>query len=81
MPTPDYDSAYADGYADGFRQGKQARQVINEQGISWASLRGVLERLRSKNRNPNNEWYHGWNAAIQCLINDIDARKVSADPE
>ena len=43
-------------------------------GISWTALLAVLERLKSKTRNPDAEWYHGWNAAIQCLINDINAR-------
>lgn len=46
-------------------------------GISWSALLAVLERLRSKNRNPDNQWYHGWNAAIQCLINDVNARRSS----
>lgn len=52
-------------------------------GITWSALLGVLERLRSKNRNPENQWYHGWNAAIQCLINDINSRSAapSARPE
>lgn len=75
LPTLEQDTAYADGYKDGFRQGKQSRQGIAEEGISWSALLAVLERQKSKNRNPNNEWYHGWNAAIQCLINDIAARK------
>lgn len=49
-------------------------------GISWAALLTVLERLRSKNRNPDNQWYHGWNAAIQCLVNDINARAATTPP-
>lgn len=53
-------------------------QPAQQDGISWSALLASLERLRSKNRNPANEWYHGWNAAIQCLINDINARSVSA---
>lgn len=47
-------------------------------GISWTALLACLERLRSKTRNPEAEWYHGWNAAIQCLINDINARSRPA---
>lgn len=47
-------------------------------GISWSALLAVLERLKSKTRNPDAEWYHGWNAAIQCLINDINARSAAA---
>lgn len=50
------------------------KQATTVNGISWSALLDVLERLRSKNRNPANEWYHGWNAAIQCLINDINSR-------
>lgn len=49
-------------------------------GISWTALLSVLERLRSKNRNPDSEWYHGWNAAIQCLINDVNARAATSPP-
>lgn len=49
-------------------------------GISWTALLSVLERLKSKNRNPENQWYHGWNAAIQCLINDINSRSRSTTP-
>lgn len=45
--------------------------------ITFTALLGVLERLRSKCRNPENQWYHGWNGAIQCLINDINARSVT----
>lgn len=51
-------------------------QAPEQQGdsIALAALRSVLERLRSKNANPNNDWYVGWNAALDCLIHDIDAR-------
>lgn len=54
-----------------------ATTTTGEGGISWTALLAVLERLRSKNRNPDNEWYHGWNAALQCLINDINARSAA----
>lgn len=47
-------------------------------GISWTALLSCLERLRSKNRNPDADWYNGWNAAIQCLINDINSRATSS---
>ena len=52
--------------------------VSAEGGITWSALLAVLERLKSKTRNPEAEWYHGWNAAIQCLINDINGRSRSA---
>lgn len=55
-----------------------ATTTTMEGGISWTALLAVLERLRSKNGNPDNQWYHGWNAAIQCLINDINARSAAA---
>ena len=42
--------------------------------ISFTALIQVLERLRSKNKNPNRKWYEGWNAAIDCLLNDAKAR-------
>lgn len=53
-----------------------APQAVTD-GISWTALLACLERLRSKTRNPDAEWYHGWNAAIQCLINDVNARSLS----
>lgn len=51
-----------------------ASAALTVDGISWSALLGVLERLRSKNKNPEADWYNGWNAAIQCLINDINSR-------
>lgn len=40
--------------------------------ITFVELIGVLERLRSKHKTPN-QWYEGWNAAIDCLIRDATA--------
>lgn len=37
------------------------------------TLLAVLNRLKSKNRNPEREWYLGWNAALDCLTHDIEA--------
>lgn len=44
-----------------------------QKAITFTALIEALERLRSKNRNPNREWYNGWNAAIDCLIGDAKA--------
>lgn len=41
------------------------------------TLLAVLNRLKSKNRNPEREWYLGWNAALDCLTHDIE----NAQPE
>lgn len=45
--------------------------------ISFVALLGVLNRLKSQNRNPERDWYLGWNSALDCLINDINARQSS----
>lgn len=50
------------------------RGVQGEEAISFTALLSVLNRLKSKNRNPERRWYLGWNAALDCLINDINAR-------
>lgn len=52
------------------------------QGISFDTLLAVLDRLKSKNQNqnPERQWYVGWNAALDCLINDINARAVAPLP-
>lgn len=69
----DYAKIYTQDYT---RVRADVAQTVD--GISWSALLSALERLRSKNRNPDNEWYHGWNAAIQCLINDINSRSATA---
>lgn len=48
-----------------------------EWSITKSALLSVLERLRTKNRNLNRDWYVGWDAAIQCLIGDVTAAAVS----
>lgn len=54
--------------------------AVEGDGVSWATLLACLERLRSKNKNPEADWYNGWNAAIQCLINDINSRAAASSP-
>ncbi len=43
-----------------------------DESITLVALVGVLERLRSKHKTPN-QWYEGWNGAIDCLIRDAKA--------
>lgn len=50
------------------------------QGISFNALLAVLARLKSENRNPERQWYLGWNAALDCLTNDINARNSAPLP-
>jgi hypothetical protein len=49
--------------------------------ITFTALIEVLKRLRSKNRNPDREWYEGWNAAIDCLIHDAESRTAVPSSE
>jgi hypothetical protein len=49
--------------------------------ITFTALIEVLKRLRSKHRNPNREWYEGWNAAIDCLIHDAESRTAVSSSE
>jgi hypothetical protein len=49
--------------------------------ITFTALIEVLKRLRSKNRNPDREWYEGWNAAIDCLIHDAESRTAVSSSE
>jgi len=48
--------------------------------ISFTALIQALERLRSKHKTPN-QWYEGWNAAIDCLLHDAKARAHAPVPE
>jgi hypothetical protein len=43
-----------------------------EWSIARTALLGVLKRLRSKHKSPN-QWYEGWNAALDCLVHDLNA--------